>query len=207
MYLPKPIYNYVKNREKNAPTDITEIRDALRRSGHKNYIVLLTDSQKFVLLDTDKDVTPGVVIENNSVVDFQNTDDYQAVTVDACARCTVLNNISDSADLERVKEIFGNKKTWVIHCVSNEEDNSFEAHTHGMANYSHPDFRIRKNVGEEEIAYLLNTLCKSVQHGNIFKDKNKIENMYENFDVVLSASEDGFFDVTLEELKTKTEEN
>ena len=180
MYLPKSVFNYIKNKEKNKSDDILVIRDALRRSGHKNYIAFFTDDKKFVLLNTDKDISSGVIMENNNVVDFKNTDDYQAVTVDACARCNILDSISDSVDLERVKALFTDKKTWIIHCVTDTKNESFEAHTHGMNNYSHKDFRIKDNIGEESISYLLNTLCKNVQKGIAFKDKTKIENLYEN---------------------------
>lgn len=199
MYLPKSVFNYIKNKEKNKSDDIIVIRDALRRSGHKNYVVFFTDDKKFVLLNTDKDISSGVIIENNNVVDFKNTDDYQAVTVDAYARCSILNSISDSVDLERVKALFTDKKTWIIHCVRDTKNGSFEAHTHGMNNYSHRDFRIRDDIGEESISYLFNALCKNVQKGVVFKDKNKIENLYENYDVILRSSNDGFFDVVLEE--------
>ena len=199
MYLPKSVFNYIKNKEKNKSDDIIVIRDALRRSGHKNYVVFFTDDKKFVLLNADKDISSGVIIENNNVVDFKNTDDYQAVTVDAYARCSILNSISDSVDLERVKALFTDKKTWIIHCVRDTKNGSFEAHTHGMNNYSHRDFRIRDDIGEESISYLLNSLCKNVQRGAVFKDKNKIENLYENYDVILRSSNDGFFDVVLEE--------
>jgi hypothetical protein len=199
VYLPKSVFNYIKNKEKNKSDDIIVIRDALRRSGHKNYVVFFTDDKKFVLLNTDKDISSGVIIENNNVVDFKNTDDYQAVTVDAYARCSILNSISDSVDLERVKALFTDKKTWIIHCVRDTKNGSFEAHTHGMNNYSHRDFRIRDDIGEESISYLFNALCKNVQKGVVFKDKNKIENLYENYDVILRSSNDGFFDVVLEE--------
>ena len=198
------MFNYIKNKEKNKSEDIIVIRDALRRSGHKNYIVFFTDDKKFVLLNTDKDISSGVIMENNNVVDFKNTDDYQAVTVDAYARCNILDSISDSVDLERVKALFDKKKTWVIHCVKNSKEGTFEAHTHGMNNYSHRDFRIKNDIGEESISYLFNALCKSVQKGTVFKDKNKIENFYENHSVILRTSDDGFFDVSLEEIKAES---
>lgn len=197
MFLQKPISNYVKDKEKTASDIIVEIRDALRRSGRKDFVVLFTDDQKFVLLDTSKDVTPGVIIKDGEVVDFKNTDDFQTVTVDAYARYNVLNSISDSKDLERVKEIFAKNKTWVIHI--NADSDSFEAHTLGMINYAHPDFKISKNIGEEEVSYLLNILCRSVQRGNAFKSGQGIMNFYENYMVVLKTSEDGFLEVDLVE--------
>ncbi len=196
MLLPKPLNNYLKNKEKNAPVMITEISSILRRSGYKNYTVFITDDQRLVLFDTNKDVMPGVEMKGNEVKGFKNTDDLKAVTVDAYARYNILNLISNDEDLERAKEIFRGKRTWVIHCVT-ADDGSFEAHTHGMENYSQPNFKMRVNIGEEEIAYLLNSLCKSVQRGNSFNDADVIENLYNNYDVKLSKTEDGFFYVEL----------
>lgn len=196
MPLPKFLNNYLKNKEKNTPVMITEIMSIMRRSGYKNYTIFLSDNQKLVLLDTNKDVMPGVVMNGRDVKDFKNTDDLKTVTVDAYARYNILNLISNDEDLERAKEIFKGKRAWVIHCVT-ADNGSFEAHTHGMENYSHPNFRIKMNVGEEEIAYLLNSLCKSIQRGNVFNHEDVIENLYNNYDVKLIKTEDGFFNVEL----------
>ena len=201
MSLPKSVNNYLKNKEKNAPIMITEIGSILRRSGYKNYTVLLTDDQKLVLLDTNKDIMPGVEMKGNEVKDFKNTKNLKTVTVDAYARYNILNLIGNDEDLEKAKELFKGKRTWVIHCVT-ADDGSFEAHSHGMENYSQPNFRIRTDIGEEEIAYLLNSLCKSVQRGNAFNDEDVIENLYNNYDVKLAKTEDGFFDITLIDVDT-----
>lgn len=196
MHLSKSLSNYVKDREKNATLDIIEIRNTLRRSGYKDYIVFNTDDGKLVLLDTTKDVEPGVIMKGNTVKGFTNTKDFQAVTVGACARLNILNSISNDEDLQTVKDIFKKKRTWVIHQVGRETED-FEAHTHGMANYSHMDFKIKKDIGEDEIAYLFNSLCKSVQLGNSFKDGDRIENLYENCDIVLKKTDDGLLEVSL----------
>jgi hypothetical protein len=195
MYLPKPLNNYIKEKEKNAPAVITEILSALRRSGHKNYTLFFDDNHKLVLLDMSKDIMPGVVMKGKEVKSFNNTSDFQSVTVNSYARYNILNCISEAADLERVKEIFRGKRTWVIYCRNN--DDSFEASTFGMENYSHPNFRLHVNIGEKEIAYILNSLCKSIQRGNVFEDGDRIGNLYGNCDIKLTKSEDGFFDVSL----------
>lgn len=206
MFLPKSINNYLKNKEKNSPIVITELIGILRRSGHKNHTVFFDENQKFVLLDTSKDIMSGISVKGKEVKDFNNTDDLRAVTVNAYARYNVLNLISNNEDLERAKEIFKGKRTWVIHCVKNDEG-VFEAHTHGMENYSHPNFRIKLNIGEEETAYLLNSLCKSVQRGNSFNDEDRIGNLYENFDIVLTKSENEFFDIQLIDLMAPSPQN
>lgn len=141
---------------------------------------------------------PGIILEGNTVVGFKNTDDFQAVTKGSYARFNILNNISDSDDLERVKELFFGERTWIIQCIHNEDLNTFEAHTAGMENYSHLDFKIKDNIGEEEISYLLNSLCKSIQRGNAFKDGDRIENLYENYDVILKKTRDDYLEVTLQ---------
>lgn len=189
----KVLNNYLKEKRKNSPDVIVTIRDALKRSGHEKLEPLI-ENGKFVLLDLERDVTPGIILDGNTIKDFKNTDDFETVTVGAYARYNVLKRISIGEDVQAVKEIFKKKRTWVIHCVSSET--GFEAHTHGLDAYSHPDFRIKKDVGKEEIAYLLNSLSKSIQRGNAFRDGDRIENLYENCDVVLKKADDGIFDVS-----------
>lgn len=196
MYLPKSLNAYIKNKEKEAPRYIVEINSILRRSGFENYMALLTDDSQLVLLDMSQDIMPGVVIKKNAPISFKETENCAAVTTNSRAKCKILNSISHNEDLEKVKEIFKGTYTWVIYS-GNKEDGSFEAYTDGMANYSHPDFRIRKDIGKEEIAFVLNSLCKRVQKGNVFEDKNRIKNLYENYDILLIKTEDGFFDVEL----------
>ena len=194
MYLSKPLSNYVKDREKNAPLDVVEIRNALNRSGYTDYIVFFTEKGELVLLDTSKNIDTGVIMKNGTVQEFTNSDDFRTVTTGAYARLNILNSVSNDEDLRTLKNIFKQKRTWVIHQL-NRGSEDFEAHTHGMANYSHLDFRIKKDIGEEDIAYLFNSLCKSVQMGNTFNDGDRIENLYENCDVILKKSADDLFEV------------
>lgn len=195
MYLSKSLSNYVKSREKNATLDVVEIRNALTRSGYTNYIVFSTEKGELVLLDTSKNIDASVIMKNGAVQGFTNSDDFQAVTTGAYARLNILNSISNDEDLQAVKNIFKKKRTWVIHQL-NRGSEDFEAHTHGMANYSHLDFRIKKDIGEEDIAYLFNSLCKSVQMGNSFKDGDRVENLYENCDIILRKSADDLLEVS-----------
>lgn len=192
----KVFQNFLKVKAKNVPEVVEEANNFLRRSGHEEYEVVLVNNEKIVLLDTSKDVSVGAVIKDNKIVDFNNTPDLQAVTVDSYARYNILRLISNGEDLEKMKKLFNKKRTWIIHCVRNED--SFEAHTHGLDAYSHPDFRIKTDIGDEEIAYLLNSLSKSIQRGNSFRDGDIIENLYENCNIRLEKSKDGFFDVNLQ---------
>ena len=196
MRLSKSLNSYLKDREKNVTLDITEIRNALNRSGYKDYIVFYTDTGKLVLLDISKDVTPGVITKGGTVKDFANTKDFQAVTIGAYARLNILNSISNDEDLQAIKDIFKKKRTWVIHQY-NKEDGSFEARTRGMANYSHMDFIIHRNIGEEDVSYLLNSLCRSVQLGNSLKNGDRIENLYENCDIILRKTPDDLLEIII----------
>lgn len=193
----KLLNNYLKEKRRDNSNDMINLaRAALRRSGRDEYEVL-TENGKIVLLNLNKDISSGIILENNAIVDFKNTEDFDAVAVEACARCNLLQMISSGEDLQKLKEYFQNRRTWVIHYVTNPA--GFEAHTHGMGAYFHPEFRIVNDIGKNEVAYLFNSLCKSIQRGNYFRDEDKIENLYDNCDVQLKKSDDGFFDITFVE--------
>ena len=208
MFLPKPIINYIKEKEKRSPAIISEISTILRRSGHKNYTLFFVDNQDLVLLDMSRDITPGIITKGKTILGFRNTNDLETVTVNAYARRTILDKISDSSDLERVKEIFKDENTWVIHRWQ-KEDGFFEIHTHGMENYSHPNFRINIDIGEQEACYLFNTLCRAVQRGHaiVFEEDSEIGNLYGNYNVKLTKTSDFFYDVELIELELPSEES
>ena len=198
MDLLKSLAIYIKEKSVDPPEIVVEAKAALRRSGFEDFAIFFTDDNKFVLMDLSKDVTKGVVFKDNAVADFRNSDDFEAVTVNAYARYYILKRVSNGEDLQKLKDLFGKKRTWVIHCVY-DESGGFEAHTHGMDSYSHPDFRTKTDVGKEEVAYLFNSLCKSVQRGNAFRDGDRIENLYENCDILIEKADDGMFDVSFVE--------
>lgn len=193
----KSLAVYIKEKRKEPPELVTVAKDALRRSGYEDFDVFFADNGRFVLMDLNKDVTSGVVVQDDAIADFKNSDDFEAVTVDAYARYNILRRVSNGEDMEKLKELFGKKRTWIIHCVY--DGDNFEAHTHGMDSYSHPDFRVNKDIGKEEIAYLFNSLCKSVQRGNAFRNGDRIENLYENCDILIEKADDGMFDVSFVE--------
>ena len=195
MDIQKSLKNYIKNKAKGRTDAVATIKGALHRSGHDEFEVVFTENGKFVLIDTSKDISQGLTLFGTEIVDFKNTEDLETVTVNAYARYNVLKRISSEEDLRKIKDVFKNKRTWVIHYV--QDENGFDAHTHGLDSYEHPDFRIKKDIGREEVAYLLNSLCKSIQRGNAFRDGDTIENLYDNCNILLKKSDDGLFDVSL----------
>lgn len=197
MDVKKLLNNYIKEQNKE-PSDIVEkAKSALRESGNGNYEVFFAKDKKLVLVDMSGDnLEQGVVIKNGAIVDFNNTDDYSTVTVNAAARYNILKRVSNGEKLQELKDLFRNRRTWVIHYV--KDDNYFEAHTHGMDSYGHPDFRIKNDIGPVETAYVLNSLCKSIQRGNAFRSGNRIEDLYDNAHVILKKADDGKFDVFFE---------
>lgn len=195
MDIKKALKNYIKNKAKGNTVAVGILKGALHRSGHDEFEIIFAEDGKFVLIDTSKDVSQGIILNGSEIVDFKNTEDFETVTVNAYARYNVLKRISSEEDLRDAKEVFKKKRTWVIHYV--KDDSGFNAHTHGLDSYEHPDFRIKKDIGVEEIAYLFNSLCKSIQRGNAFRDGDVIENLYDNCNILLTKSDDGFFEVSL----------
>ena len=74
---------------------------------------------------------------------------------------------------------------WIIHLVANgacdicgKKETGFlpylcNAHTHGMAQYGHPDFQLVLFLPQEEIGRILNTLGLRVQSGERFQSGDK----------------------------------
>ena len=80
------------------------------------------------------------------------------------------------------------KLNWIIHLVKNgvacaccgEVENGFvqyacNCHTHGMAQYDHPDFQMVLNCSDQEIGRILNTLGLRVQAGERFHNGDLVE--------------------------------
>ena len=127
----KLIKNYIRNKCPTQPDYISPIKMALHKSGYDNYELFVDANEKLILLDSDKDMTSGLVIKDNEIVDFRNSTDWEAVSVDVCARYNILKHISNGEDLRNVREIFRKKRTWLIH-YEKTEDGGFNAHTHGL---------------------------------------------------------------------------
>ncbi len=79
------------------------------------------------------------------------------------------------------------KVDWVIHYVFDQSGpgNTCNAHTHGMENYSHPDFQLVLPYAKEHIMYLLNTLGMRVQAGETFAAGDMVKGLYEDCDIRL----------------------
>ena len=80
---------------------------------------------------------------------------------------------------------------WIIHLVKNgvacaccgEVENGFvqyacNCHTHGMAQYGHPDFQMVLNCSDQEIGRILNTLGLRVQAGERFHNGDLVEGIF-----------------------------
>ena len=87
---------------------------------------------------------------------------------------------------------------WIIHSIINQAGPFpylCNAHTHGMENYEHLDFQMVLNLPTEHIAYLLNTMGKRVQDGEVFHDGDMVSGLYEDCDLRLKKFQETGRDV------------
>lgn len=93
---------------------------------------------------------------------------------------------------------------WIIHLVKNgvacaccgEVENGFvqyacNCHTHGMAQYGHPDFQMVLNCSDQEIGRILNTLGLRVQAGERFHNGDLVEGIFLDCSVRLQEFDEG----------------
>ena len=95
------------------------------------------------------------------------------------------------------------KLDWIIHLVKNgvacaccgEVENGFveyacNCHTHGMAQYGHPDFQMVIHANPKDISYILNTLGMRVKNGERFKAGDMVSGIFLDCDVRLDEFEE-----------------
>ncbi|EET59034.1 hypothetical protein BRYFOR_08943 [Marvinbryantia formatexigens DSM 14469] len=63
------------------------------------------------------------------------------------------------------------------------------AHTKGMEKYGHMEFQSVLNMPPDEISYLLNSLCRMVQEGRVFRSGDLVSGIYEDCPVRLDEHE------------------
>lgn len=85
---------------------------------------------------------------------------------------------------------------WIIHMVGStgESGNSFidcacNAHTHGMEQYNHEDFQMVL-ADVDAIGYVLNTLGRRVQHGEVFHNGDLVTGIFEDCPIKLIEFEE-----------------
>lgn len=59
------------------------------------------------------------------------------------------------------------------------------AHTYGMYKYGHPEFQLVLHMDHKMILYTLNTLGLRVQSGNVFKDGDIVEDLFDGYKALL----------------------
>ena len=82
----------------------------------------------------------------------------------------------------------GKNVDWIIHYILDDPGPYpylFNAHTHGMEKYRHPDFQMVLNLPQEHICYLLNTMGMRVQGGENFHDGDMVSGIYEDCSIRL----------------------
>ena len=91
---------------------------------------------------------------------------------------------------------------WIIHIIGNgvpcgicgKIENIFprficNAHTHGMAQYAHPDFQLVLHMSDADIGFILNTLGLRVKAGERFRSGDFVEGIFEDCRIRLDEAE------------------
>lgn len=63
------------------------------------------------------------------------------------------------------------------------------AHTYGMFKYNHPEFQLVLRMEDKMILYTLNRLGLRVQAGQVFKDGDVIDDLFEGYKALLKEIE------------------
>lgn len=187
------VNQHVEENKDNEHGAVVILKNALHRAGKEKWIVFFEKDGTIVLIDTEKDISNGIVIENDKVVSCKNVIS-ESVCVGSMARYKILQCIEDQQDKELVRNLFKGKKTWVIKCLTSQD--AFSAYTRGFSCFGHPECRIAKNIGTNEIAYLFNSIGNTIASGRAIQDGDVIKNLYENYDILATKSEDGYLDLS-----------
>lgn len=185
---------------------------ALKRSGFDKVLVF-THNEHLVMINTIADiesVESGIILneEETEIIDFCNSLDHKSVTVDALARCLIMETVTDESDILRLLLLSKHQCNWIIHHVSNETSPALEegarkrfpeficnTHTHGLSAYTHKDFQIILDIGEESAMYILNAFAERVRGGEVFSPGELVKGVYPECDVRLAAVKEGGRDV------------
>lgn len=184
---------------------------ALERAGFKDIYVFdheYDGKKQLVMINMNapaSKLTSGVILnENGEIEKFQTSEDYKSVSVNALARCLILESIDDDSDILRLRSLAQDKCSWIIHYVNNEinkqakipQDKWFpmhlcNAHTHGLSAFDHRDFQVVLDIGQGNTGYILNALAERVRGGEIFKDGEMVEGIWESCAVKLVIAKEG----------------
>lgn len=76
---------------------------------------------------------------------------------------------------------------WFIHYVFDATNipNIVNIHTHGLENYNHLNFQLVLAVGTDEAKYILNTMGRRVQKGEVFHEGDMVSGIFEDCDITL----------------------
>lgn len=76
---------------------------------------------------------------------------------------------------------------WFIHYVFDASDipGIANIHTHGLEKYNHLNFQLVLSVGTDEAKYILNTMSRRVQKGEIFHEGDMVSDIFDDCDVLL----------------------
>lgn len=178
----------------------------LRKEGFTRISVFVFYSQYYsrtqlVMVNTiapEKELESGVILdEHGEITGFKNSSDTKSVSVDSNARYLVLDTIKDEATLLRLKSITRNQCTWIIHHIVNKDNaevfpaNLCNCHTHGMKTYTHKDFQVVLDLGDDVTDYILNSLCEKVQDGQTFLPGQTVMGIYANLPIKLWSVNEG----------------
>lgn len=152
------------------------------------------------MIGSEKELESGCITnEKGKIVGFKNSNDKKTVSVDENARFLIFDSIKSEPDLLELKALAKNECSWIIHRVKDDKhfDPAFcNIHSHGMQKiFTHKDFQVVLDMGDEIACYLINTLCERVRDGNgdtVFTPGQIIDGIYSKFPIKLaSATEAG----------------
>lgn len=181
---------------------------ALKRSGFER-IEIFDYNGQLVMINMNasmNSIVSGIVLDENDEIErFQTSDDYKSVSVNAVARCLIMESVEQEMDIVRLRALSKDKCSWVIHYLTNDvnEKNNVpkenwypaymcNAHTHGlMAGYNHRDFQLVLDVGPNSTGFTLNALAERVRNGEIFADGEVVEGIYQDSSIKLALAKEG----------------
>ena len=199
------IISYLQNEADYSDDFIRFTESALKRANYGQYKLFhhkLSDgTRQLVLMNTSapkERLESGIFFgEKNRIEKFKNSDDLASVTINATARCLIMEAIDDENDSLRLRELARYKVCWQIHYTDVEGGGSAgfpikNIHTHGLtAAFGHKEFQIVLDVGMEQAALILNCLADRVRNGEVFYEGEVINGVYEGCGLKLATVNEG----------------